>query len=148
MGTALLTKGTLVVNETVRARACDVVENAGDERMVELLLASNTGRTVPLSAELAEFIDHILRRIAQGGSVSVVTLPEMLTTSAAADMLGVSRPTLMKMIHDGLLVPEMVGSHHRLRHSDVEALRVDRENNRHSTFAAMREIDNALSREG
>ncbi|WP_315551634.1 helix-turn-helix domain-containing protein [Microbacterium aurum] len=146
MGSALLTKGTLVVDETVRARAVQIVEEAGDERLLELFLATKTGRTLPLSAELAEFIDHILRRVAQGGSVSVVTMPEMLSTSAAADLLGVSRPTLMKLIRDGELVPEMAGTHHRLRHSDVEALRTRRENERHSTFEEMRAVDDDLGR--
>jgi excisionase family DNA binding protein len=144
MGSALLTRGTLVVDETVRARATQIVEEAGDERMLELFLATPTGKTLPLSAELAQFIDHILRRVAQGGSVSVVTLPEFLTTSTAADMLGVSRPTLMKMIREGLLKAEMVGSHHRLRHAEVEALRVERENARHSTFEALRAVDTEL----
>ena len=146
MGSALLTKGTLVVDETVRARAVQIVEEAGDERLLELFLATKTGRTLPLSTELAEFIDHILRRVAQGGSVSVVTMPEMLSTSAAADLLGVSRPTLMKLIRDGELVPEMAGTHHRLRHSDVEALRTRRENERHSTFEEMRAVDDDLGR--
>lgn len=144
MGSSVLTRGTLVVDETVRARASEIIDNAGDERLLELRLSTPTGRSVPLSAELAEFIDTILRRVAQGGSVAVVTLPEMLTTSAAAQMLGISRPTLMKLIRNGVLKPEMVGSHHRLRHSDVEALRIQRESERHTTFADLRAIDDEL----
>jgi excisionase family DNA binding protein len=144
MGSAVLTRGTLVVNETVRARAIEVVEEAGDERMLDLFLGTATGRTLPLSPELAQFVDHMLRRVAQGGTVSVVSLPEILTTSAAADVLGISRPTLMKLIRDGKLPAEKAGTHHRLRLADVEALRVERENERHSTFEQMRALDDEL----
>ncbi|MEV8135753.1 excisionase family DNA-binding protein [Microbacterium aurantiacum] len=144
MGSAVLAKGTVVVSETIRARAIEVMEEAGDERMLDLFLGTPTGRAVPLSAELAQFIDHILRRVAQGGTVSVVSLPEILTTTAAADLLGVSRPTLMKLIRDGVLKAEKVGTHHRLRQADVEALRVERENERHSTFEKLRSLDDQL----
>lgn len=144
MGSALITRGTVVVNEAVRARAIEVVEDAGDERLLDLFLGTPTGRAVPLSPELAQFIDHMLRRVAQGGTVSVVSLPEVLTTSAAADVLGISRPTLMKLIRDGELPAEKVGTHHRLRLADVEALRFERENERHTTFEQLRALDDKL----
>ena len=144
MGSAVVTKGTVVVDETVRARAAEVVEEAGDERMLELFLGTATGRTIPLSPELAQFVDHVLRRVAQGGTVAVMSLPDVLTTSAAADLLGVSRPTLMKLIRDGVLPAEKVGTHHRLRQADVGALRVERENERHTTFEQLRSLDDEL----
>ncbi len=144
MGTSVLARGTLIVDEKVRARATELIESAGDERTVELLISTTTGRTLPLSPELANFVDHVLRRVAQGGSVSVMTVPESLTTSAAADLLGVSRPTLMKMIKEGKLASTKTGSHHRLRHADVEALREKREQERFAAFDAMRAVDDEL----
>lgn len=144
MGPAVLTRGALIVNESVRARAGELVEEAGDERIDGLFIATVTGKQIHLAKELADFVDHLLRRVAQGGSVSVVTLPEMLTTSTAADVLGISRPTLMKMINNGTIHSTKVGSHHRLRFSDVEALRCQREQDRHSSFEEMRDIDNEL----
>ena len=61
--------------------------------------------------------------MAEGRPVSVTTMPENLTTTAAAGLLGLSRPTLMKFIREGRIPAHKVGSHHRLPSTDVLALR-------------------------
>lgn len=66
--------------------------------------------------------------------MTVQTMPDLLTTSAAADLLGVSRPTVMKLIRDGALTPVMAGSHHRLHLRDVAAIRSERERARHEAI--------------
>lgn len=53
-------------------------------------------------------------------------MPEELTTSTAAKLLNISRPTLMKMIKSGKVKAHMVGTHHRLAARDVLALRRER----------------------
>jgi excisionase family DNA binding protein len=39
---------------------------------------------------------------------------DLLTTTAAAELLGISRPTVMRLIEQGQLDHVMVGSHHRI----------------------------------
>lgn len=74
---------------------------------------------MPLPAELSEIVGQVLRVVAQGGTVTVGAMPEELTTTAAPKQLGVSRPTLMRMIKDGEISSHKVGTHTRLRTSDV-----------------------------
>ncbi|MEX0659907.1 MAG: helix-turn-helix domain-containing protein [Egibacteraceae bacterium] len=50
-------------------------------------------------------------------------LPEVLTTGQAADVLGVSRPTVVKLVDDGVIPAQRVGSHRRLRREEVFAYR-------------------------
>lgn len=142
MATALLTRGSLVVDEALKAHATEVLEAVGDERLAGLSLVTSTGRSFSAGADIVELIGHILERIAQGGELSVHTLPEMLTTSAAADLLGVSRTSVMKFIRSGELKSEKTGTHHRLRHSDVMKFKAKRE------VARSAAIDELLDLEG
>lgn len=58
-------------------------------------------------------------------SVGAVVLPakKEFTTTEAAKLLDMSRPTLMKMINAGRVEFRMVGKHHRISASAIQALR-------------------------
>lgn len=87
------------------------------------LRAESAGGSRPLPRELGQVLDAVLHALAEGGSVTVQSMPQQLTTTQAADLLGISRPTLMKRIHEGEIDSTLVGTHHRLRTSDVLRLR-------------------------
>lgn len=74
-----------------------------------------------LPPELARLLMSILHAMSKGQSVTIQTMPEELTTNQAADMLHMSRPTLMKHIREGRLDAHMVGTHHRVMTADVVA---------------------------
>lgn len=98
----------------------------GNTPEVSLRLHDGSGREVELPRELVPIVLAALRAVREGGAFSVGVMPEELTTSAAAKMLNVSRPTLMKMIKAGRIKAHMVGTHHRLATQDVLALRRER----------------------
>lgn len=106
-----------------------------------LALGRGDAATRPLPRELGELLQDVLQAIASGSTVTVVTTPSVVTTSTAAAMLGVSRPTLMKMIRDGVMEAHKVGSHTRLHTEDVlEAKRARRERER-AAFEALLEVE-------
>jgi excisionase family DNA binding protein len=74
-------------------------------------------------AELAGVLTEVVRIVATGGTVTIGSMPEELTTTSAADLLGISRPTLMKLIREGQMMAHKVGTHTRLNTSDVLAYR-------------------------
>lgn len=130
MGSKLLTRGDLIVDDVTRKAAATALSAAGDEAIEGVSFQTETGRTMSVEPALADLLAKIVARVAQGGRVHVTTLPEQLTTSAAADLLGVSRTTVMKWIASGELPSTKAGTHHRLRQSDVIALRKRREKRR------------------
>lgn len=87
-------------------------------------------RKSDLAPRVADLIEAVLESVAHGDAITVGRVPEVLTTTMAAKILGMSRPTLMKHIRDGRLTSHSVGTHTRLRREDVvefrRSLRADR----------------------
>lgn len=73
--------------------------------------------------ELTERLRRVLHAVAAGRTVTAGPLPEELTTSAAADMSQISRPTLMKLVREQAIPSHRVNSHTCLRTHDVLAFR-------------------------
>lgn len=99
---------------------------------------------VEVPPALGELIQAMLRTVAEGGNVTIQTLPEELSTTVAADQIGVSRPTLMRMIRDGEIAAHKVGSHHRLKLEDVTAARHTRLRRQREAFEELRRLEDGL----
>jgi len=59
-----------------------------------------------------------------------------LTTQQAADLLGVSRPTVVRLINNNELPAERIGNRHRLLLDDVLAYREQRRKRQYDALAA------------
>ncbi len=90
------------------------VDHIEIETRIEALKASTA---VP--AKVFELILEILGQMANGNMVTVVPIHAELTTQQAADILNVSRPYVVKLIEDGHLPAKKVGTHRRIRMSDL-----------------------------
>ncbi|UZF59340.1 helix-turn-helix domain-containing protein (plasmid) [Gordonia polyisoprenivorans] len=90
--------------------------------------------------ELPENLHHVLTRVVaamvQGRAVTVAPQSMTLTTQQAADLLGVSRPTVVRLITDGHIAAERVGNRHRLLLDDVLAYRDARRTRQYDAIAA------------
>lgn len=98
----------------------------------------------PLPREIGLLLQHVLKAVANGETVTITTSPAVLTTSEAAALLGISRPTLMKMIKQGKLRSHKVGTHTRLLSEDVLAERRARRARERASFAALLELEDEL----
>lgn len=75
--------------------------------------------SVTLPREALALLRDILEAMAKGQPVSIVPLAAELTTQFAADLLGCSRPHLIKLLENGTLPFTKVGRHRRVRYDDV-----------------------------
>jgi excisionase family DNA binding protein len=76
---------------------------------------------VELTPELVEVLWHAAALMSDGTAVSVSPVSARLTTTQAAEMLGVSRPTLVRLLDEGRLQHERVGSRRYVLAADLAA---------------------------
>jgi excisionase family DNA binding protein len=143
----LLANGTVLVDDDLRAQATTAVVEVHDRALAGLTVVLTDGRRVEVGADLGNFLMGILERMIQG-PVSVTALPREVTTTVAAELLGISRPTLMKLVASGAIPSRKVGSHTRLATSDVVELREVRDERRAASFEALREVADEIDDAG
>ena len=81
------------------------------------------GDAFDLPPALARLVAAALAEAAAGHAVELRALSDELTTQQAADLMGVSRPFVVKLVDAGDLPARMVGTHRRLRLDHVLAYR-------------------------
>ena len=133
----------LTVTSSERRQAGEVVQ-AAQESPRALKLGHGRAQAGEIPAELRELLMKVLAVVARGDTVTIGSLPDELTTTVAAAQLGVSRPTLMRMIRDGQIPAHKVGSHHRLRTCDVLDARRKRLEAQRQAFDDLRELEDIL----
>lgn len=120
---------TATLHETVLPPA----EDRGEAELVKLhrALISHTGETagaklvdpdggeVELPDSLYRVLRDVLESLLDGQAVSVVPRSTMLTTQEAADFLGISRPTLVRLLEEGEIPHTKPGRHRRIKLVDV-----------------------------
>lgn len=139
----LAIRDLLVADDEHQRQAAAVIEHTSDEPHLALRVVTAAGE-LDVPEHLASFVSHVINTVAQGATIQVRTMPEEVSTTVAADHLGVSRPTLMKMIRDGVLDAHMVGSHHRLKWKDVEAFEARRAEDRPAAARHLRDLGREL----
>ena len=100
-------------------------------RMVDLLVALRShgrpalvgadGTRIELPQELYEVLTDVVGALSQGLAITVAPQHTVLTTSQAAEILGISRPTLVRLLESGEIPFEKPGRHRRIRLRDVLA---------------------------
>lgn len=86
-------------------------------------ITTEDGTVLDVPGPVTEALAEILEAVADGERALILRSPDDLTTEKAAAILGVSRPTVVRLIESGRLPARMVGTHRRLTLGDVLAHR-------------------------
>jgi excisionase family DNA binding protein len=74
---------------------------------------------IPLHA--LKLLAKILKATAEGKPVSIVPQATEMTTQSAAELLGCSRPHLVKLVESGKIPFTTIGRHRRIKFEDIVA---------------------------
>jgi excisionase family DNA binding protein len=99
---------------------------------------------VSLSRETVEFVSRIVKAKASGQDVIITQGFEEVTPSQAATLLGMSRPQVRRMMDRGVLPFRMVGTHHRIRVSDLRAFDAAERERQEAAMARFTALENEL----
>jgi excisionase family DNA binding protein len=83
------------------------------------LLLGPDGEQVPLPEEVYRLLVDVVEAMREGKVIALVPHTQRLTTQEAADFLGVSRPTLVKLLEEGKIPFDQPGRHRRILFADL-----------------------------
>ncbi len=109
-----------------------------NEGPVRLLVEDHESIVVPQG--VVGVVRMAVEAFSRGLAVSVIPQSQVLTTQQAAELLGISRPTLIRILDAGRLPYQQVGTHRRLLLEDVLRYREERREAQYKFLA-----DTALS---
>ena len=85
----------------------------------ELAQTEEFAQSLPQGSPLAIMLEGLLDAVRRGADVTLLASDKELTPNQAAQLLGVSRPHLVKIMDRGLLAYRLVGSNRRIAMADL-----------------------------
>lgn len=109
-----------------------------------VLLEEKGYEPLHLSRQTAEFLVEVLEARAHGRQVVVTRTSAEVTPNEAAELLGMSRPQVRKLMERGDLEFRKVGTHHRISLASAEAFLVAERLRRGTAMAELSQVQNDL----
>ena len=103
----------VLAKETSRKLASHIRDSDPIELKIPDLPSSEGTLRLPVSA--VRLLVRILEEMARGNAVTLIPVHAELTTQEAAEMLNISRPSLIQLLDEGKIDYRRVGTHRRVR---------------------------------
>jgi len=113
---------------------------ASQRKRAPARLVGPDGREVEIPGSAFAALRADVRDMAQGLTITLIPHDKELTTKEAADILGVSRPFLVKLLDRGEIPHHRVGTHRRVNVDDVLAYRELRAKRRREQLRKLTEL--------
>jgi excisionase family DNA binding protein len=97
---------------------------------------------VPVSA--VRMLVRILEEMAKGNAITLIPVHAELTTQEAADMLNISRPSLIQLLDEGKIDYRKVGTHRRVRFEALMKFKRKADADRKAALAELAAYDQEL----
>jgi excisionase family DNA binding protein len=96
------------------------------------MLTFPDGSSVALPVPLVDLVRSIVGELASGRGVTVLPADTVVTPAEVAELLGLSRPFVVRLLDEGVIASERLPSsrHRRIRLDDVLAFAAQREQRR------------------
>jgi len=113
-------------------------------RTLRFTPAGGRSGTVEIPAPAADLLLRLLNQMAQGHAVTIIPVQSELTTQQAAEILGVSRPFVVKEIEERRLPARKVGTRRRVMLGDLMTYKQRSDASRQRALADLAALDEEL----
>ncbi|MFB2585843.1 helix-turn-helix domain-containing protein [Herbiconiux liukaitaii] len=124
--------------ELMRELAAFLAQNSSKAALVD-----PRGNARPIPDEIFRILDQVTNTLAAGAGITIVPQGMSMTSQQAAGFLGISRPTLVRLLEAGDIAYDKPGRHRRVQLEDLVAYQA---NFRSERRAALRELQRASLR--
>ena len=94
---------------------------AAGGKVIRLSIPGRKAQGVDLPRGAVELLVRLLAEMSKGNAVRLLPIQARLTTQQAAEILGVSRPFIVKELRSRRIPHQMVGTHRRILFKDLMA---------------------------
>jgi excisionase family DNA binding protein len=130
----------ILAKETSRVLASHM--ETGEPLQFRIGAAPEEAVRVPASA--VRMLVRILEEMAKGNAVTLIPVHSELTTQEAADMLNISRPSLIQLLDEGKIDYRKVGTHRRVRFESLMRFKRKADADRKAALAELAAYDQEL----
>jgi excisionase family DNA binding protein len=126
------------------AKVVDLLAHLDTTGARKTRLVGPEGESIVLPAAAFEGLKAIVTGLAQGMAMTLVPSGHELTTQQAAEILRISRPSLIRLLEDGTIPFHKVGTHRRIDVEDILRYRAARNEQRREALRRLTEISEEI----
>lgn len=94
---------------------------------------------IPISA--LRLLAKILMELSRGNPISIVPIATEITTQAAAELLGCSRPHIVRLLEEGKIPFTKVGKHRRIKYEDLAKFKKEMKISQRNKIQELMQLD-------
>jgi excisionase family DNA binding protein len=124
-----------------------IAARLGEGKSLKLQVEGKKGEAEPLPPVAARLVLDLLEELARGNAVTVNGIEAEITTQQAADLLNISRPSLIQLLDEGKLPYRRIGTHRRIPLEPVLAYKAEAYDKRKAALDEMSALHQELGLE-
>ncbi|MBS9523306.1 helix-turn-helix domain-containing protein [Litoribacter alkaliphilus] len=131
----------MIALESYNALASMLSQLRSDNPEIEI---EETQEKIKIPMEALKLFAKVLKAMGQGKPISIVPMATELTTQAAAEFLGCSRPHFVKLLEEGKIPFTKIGKHRRVKFEDVAEYKAVQKKNQEALLQDIMKSDEDL----
>ncbi|NRA85263.1 MAG: helix-turn-helix domain-containing protein [Gammaproteobacteria bacterium] len=121
-----------------------VLESNGESQNINVVDKEGISHEVTIPSSALKLLIEVLTQLGQGNSVNITPIHAELTTQEAADMLNMSRPTLIKLLDSDQIPHFRKGNRRKVAFVDVISFKTNLDKQRLSALDELSALDQEL----